>query len=489
MKQHDRNQRMCDWTELGASLDHARASLVAGDLRQIPPFLLLSMEGISAAEQRRGAELWMHQRVADAQPLRDSLRFAHDLADRPRLRIGYLSADFQQHATALLLIESLEAHDRGRFELFAYSYGADSVDGAMRQRVARAVEHFTDISALDDAAAATRIHADGIDILVDLKGYTHATRTAILLLGAAPVQVNFLGYPGTLGLACCDYLITDAFLTPDGSAADYSEALAYLPHSYQPHARYRTPDAAPTRAQAGLPASGVVFCCFNQAYKITPAVFSVWCQLLLMVDDSVLWLLADPAAEANLRNAAFGLGIAADRLVFAPDCPQPEHLARLALADIVLDTAPYNAHTTASDALGAGVPLVTCAGATFASRVAGSLLNAVGLGELITDNLDDYFELALALATDPARLIETRARLVAAGPTAPLFNVAKYTRDLEALYEGMWARKQAGLPPAPLGAVPLAAEALLLPAIAPIDIGPVPVAAPLAARIASATAR
>ena len=496
MKQHDRNQRMADWTDLGAARGRARASMAAGESQRIPPFLLLSMEGISAAEQRACADLWMRDRVAASLALRDELHFEYDFADRPRLRIGYLSADFQQHATALLLIESLEAHDRTRFELFAYSYGADSKDGAMRERVERSVEHFTDIRDLGDAEAATLIHADGIDILIDLKGYTQATRTAILLLAPAPLQVNYLGYPGTLGIACCDYLITDAFLTPAGSAADYSEALAYLPHSYQPHGRHVAPDAMPTRAQAGLPAAGIVFCCFNQAYKITPEMFSVWCQLLLMVDDSVLWLLADAGAEANLRNAAFGLGIGAERLVFAPDRSQAEHLARLQLADLVLDTAPYNAHTTASDALWAGVPIVTCAGATFASRVAGSVLNAVGLGELVTNTLDDYFELALALASDPARLAEIRARLAASLPTAPLFDVAGYTRDLEALYEAMWARRQLGLPPAPVGAVPLDAavldvavlDAAVLPVlpVLPALVGVVPVIAPIAITVATA---
>jgi predicted O-linked N-acetylglucosamine transferase (SPINDLY family) len=368
-----------------------------------------------------------------------------------RLRLGYLSCDFHQHATALLLVELLEAHDHARVELFAYSYGADDGRG-MRQRLERSFEHFSDITALPDIAAARAIHADGIDILIDLKGYTAGTRSALLTYRPAPLQVNFLGYPGSLGGGFCDYIISDRFITPAPAAADYSEAIACMPHSYQPHGRHMAIGPAPTRAAAGLPESGLVFCCFNQAYKFTPAVFDIWCGLLERHPGSVLWLLGDRHAEGNLRGEAMQRGVLPHRLVFAPDLPQAEHLARLQLADLALDTSPCNAHTTASDALWAGVPLVTCAGDTFASRVAGSLLNAVGLPELVTTSLAEYAGLAAALAGQPALLSGLRAKLARLRDAAPLFDVAGYARGLEALYFEMWRRRQAGLLPGAIDA-------------------------------------
>jgi predicted O-linked N-acetylglucosamine transferase (SPINDLY family) len=283
-----------------------------------------------------------------------------------------------------------------------------------------------------------------VDILIDLKGYTAATRTIILAFRPAPVQVNYLGYPGTLGEGLCDYLITDPFLTPPGSASDYSEALAYLPDTYHPHGRHGLIGSRPTRREAGLPEVGFIFCCFNQSYKITPDIFDIWCRLLLDVPGSVLWLLENPLAEGNLRKEAFRRGITAERIVFASDKPQLEHLGRLQLADLVLDTLPYNAHTTASDALWVGVPIMTCVGDTFPSRVAGSVLSAVGLDELITTNLDDYYELALELATSLGSLETVREKLSRNRLTTPLFDIASYTRHLESLYDKMWERHLAG---------------------------------------------
>jgi predicted O-linked N-acetylglucosamine transferase (SPINDLY family) len=278
----------------------------------------------------------------------------------------------------------------------------------------------------------------------------------LLAYRPSPLQVSFLGYPGTLGGApgasLCDYLVSDRFVTPLSAAADYSEALACLPHSYQPHGRHGEIGVAPSRLEAGLPLDGPVFCCFNQAYKFTPEVFDIWCRLLAQTPGSVLWLLRNPVAEGNLRREAMQRGVAPHRLVFADDLPQAAHLGRLQLADLVLDTLPYNAHTTASDALWAGVPLLTCAGSTFASRVAGSLLHAVGLGQLVTHSLHDYAELATALAADPGRLRALRAQLARSRLSAPLFDVAAYTLSLEALYSEMWQRHAAGLPPKALGA-------------------------------------
>jgi predicted O-linked N-acetylglucosamine transferase (SPINDLY family) len=271
------------------------------------------------------------------------------------------------------------------------------------------------------------------------------------------VQVNFLGYPGTLGADLCDYLITDSFVTPRSASADYSESLAFLPHSYQPRGRKNAPAAPPGRASAGLPEEGFVFCCFNQAFKFTPEVFALWCRLLNAAENSVLWLLASPQAEGNLRNEAWNHGIAGHRLVFAPDVGQTEHLRRLQLADLVLDTSPYGAHTTASDALWAGVPVITRPSATFASRVAGSLLHAVGLPELIVENDEDYFELALALARDPDKSAALRQKLAKNRVTAPLFDVPAYTQALEDLFRQMESRRRANLQPAEIGARSLAA--------------------------------
>lgn len=467
MKHYARSRAWCEWPEFDRWQMHALADLGDFDVADLSPFHLLSLPGITAAQQRACSTRWMAARLQASAVERAALtlEFAAQAAlaalNRPadltgsnpvphKIRLGYLSCDFHQHATALLLVEMLEAHNRQRFELHAYSYGPDDGLG-MRQRLTLCFDHFTDITALDNLAAARAIHADGIDILIDLKGYTAGTRTAVLTYRPAPVQVNYLGYPGTLGGNFCDYLVSDDFITPASAAADYSEALARLPHSYQPHGGPSALPEPPPRASVGLPEEGLVLCCFNQAYKFTPELFDIWCMVLAYTPGSVLWLLGNPQAEGNLRREALQRGIAPHRLIFAPDLPQGPHLARLQLADLVLDTAPYNAHTTASDALWAGVPLITCAGDTFASRVAGSLLHAAGLPELVTHNLSDYADLALALADDPERLRALRAQLARARASAPLFDVHAYTLALESLYQQMWDQHRAGLPPQALG--------------------------------------
>ncbi|WP_428422245.1 UDP-N-acetylglucosamine-peptide N-acetylglucosaminyltransferase [Methylibium sp.] len=460
MKHYARSRAWCEWQDFNTWQPHALQALSDPDVAALSPFHLLSLPGITAAQQQAFATRWMADRLLASAHDRAVLaaEFAAAAAVRAlqaapphaKIRLGYLSGDFHQHATALLIVEMLEAHDRRRFELHAYSYGADDGQG-MRQRLQGPFERFNDITALSDLQAARAIHADGIDILVDLKGYTAGTRTALLTYRPAPLQVSYLGYPGTLGGAFCDYVVSDRFITPAGASADYSEALARMPHSYQPRGRLAEVGPAPTRQAAGLPGEGLVLCCFNQAYKFTPEVFDIWCMLLAHTPGSVLWLLRTEQAEGNLRREAMQRGIAPHRLVFAEDLPQAEHLARLQLADLMLDTLPYNAHTTASDALWAGVPLVTCAGDTFASRVAGSLLHAVGLPELVTHSLHDYGALALRLAGDPQRLQALRGKLARQRLAAPLFDVAGYTLDLEALYAAMWSRHCAGLPPQALG--------------------------------------
>jgi predicted O-linked N-acetylglucosamine transferase (SPINDLY family) len=443
MKRYGLSQSMCEWEAIDDWRLKMRGILGREEGRRVSPFLLLAMSGVGAEEHRHCSELWIRDQVDAARLERPQLNFVFQRAEKPKLRLGYLSADFHEHATAQLMVELFECHDRSRFELFAYSYGDDDGKG-MRQRLQGSFDRFTDIRALSAIDAARAIYRDEVDILIDLKGYTQGSRTGILAFRPAPIQVNYLGYPGTLGGDVCDYIVTDGFVTPPASAPDYSEAFAYMPDSYQPHGRNGVIGAKPSRAAAGLPQQGFVFCCFNQAYKITPEVFDVWCHLLLCVPDSILWLLKTPLAEGNLRRHAFQRGITAARIVFAEDRSQIDHLGRLQLADLVLDTAPCNAHTTASDALWAGVPIVTCAGDTFPARVAGSILNAAGLQELVTRDLDEYFELALALASDPGKLAQLKQRLAANRSTTALFGIGAYTRNLETLFDRMWRKYRKG---------------------------------------------
>ncbi|WP_282888981.1 UDP-N-acetylglucosamine-peptide N-acetylglucosaminyltransferase [Xanthobacter autotrophicus] len=442
---------MCEWSDLDADDLALNAALTDDIGHRLSPFHLLSVPGISALQQRACSELWTRDRRSVAHDERAARGFSYPARNSRKIRLGYLSNDLQEHATAHLLVEVLEAHARDDFEVFAYSFGAD--DGLpMRRRLMATCDRFVDIAAMDDRAAAELIHDDGVDILIDLKGFTARARTGIVLLRPAPVIVSYLGYPGTMGAGICDYLITDQFLTPAGSAPEYAEALAYMPHTYHPHGRGTPVGKKPRRREAGLPDHGFVFCCFNQPYKISPEIFDIWCRLLALVPDSVLWLLDHPQAAGNLRGEVIRRGVDARRLIFGANLPQEEHLARLQLADLMLDTAPFNAHTTASDALWAGVPLVTCPGTTFPSRVAGSILHAVGLGDLVADSLDHYFDLAFSLAIEPDRLAALKARLSDNRLVRPLFDVAAYTLGLEELYRAMVVRHRARLQPSAVGA-------------------------------------
>ncbi len=431
-------QQACDWRELDALAAEVRALVREVPEAQIPPFAFLAVPGVTAAEQRRCAENWVAGQYAKYTPLQQRLDFKFSCEAKAKIRLGYLSADLHEHATAYLMAEVFELHDREQFEVIAYSYGPD--DGsAMRARLNKAFDRFEDVRALTLENAARKIHADGIDILVDLKGYTAHTRSEILALRPAPVQVNYLGYPGTMGAGFVDYLIGDAVVTPLEHAADYSEKLALMPHSYQSNDRRRPIPPKPSRAECGLPEQGFVFCGFNQTFKILPMMFDLWMRLLREVPGSVLWLLqSNDLAAANLRREAEARGIDAGRLIFAPRLPLAEHLARQQQADLLLDTLPYNAHTTASDALWTGVPVVTCMGETFAARVAASLLHAVGLPELVTHTLEDYAALALKLAQEPATLQGLKHKLMANRTTAPLFDTERFTRDLEVQYQAMW---------------------------------------------------
>ncbi len=443
-------QNACQWDRLVHDTARLHESIEHHAPAQTTPFTYLAMDS-TPRQQRLAAQISARFEFGAVKPLPVERRAPRAAGER--LRIAYVSGDFQHHATAMLMTEVLEMHDRERFEIFLYSYGPDD-NSDWRRRVMRSSEHWFDAAQISDLDLARRIRADGIDIAVDLKGFTRATRMKVFAYRPAPIQVAWLGYPGTCGADFIDYVIGDPVVTPREAQPDYSERIAQMPWSYQPNDRQRPLGTPATRAMCGLPAHAFVFCCFNNAYKIMPAVFERWCALLHAVPDSVLWLYeANPQATDNLLREAQQRGIDPGRIFFAPFVAQDKHLARLAAADLFLDTLPYNAHTTASDALWAGVPLVTCIGDTFASRVAASLLRAVGCDELVTRSLDEYQALALALAGDRTRLAGIRQRLIDAREEAPLFDSPRFAIGIEQLFERMAQRHREGLAPDSLWAL------------------------------------
>ena len=437
------SQQQCAWDELDGWVERLKA-VAAGDAGEVDPFALLALcddPGELLPTTRNYA-----RRVAAS--VANLPRPRRQGEPSERLRIGYLSGNFHDCAVGQLAVELFERHDRSRLAVTAYSFGPDD-SSALRRRLAGAFERFVDVAALSVAAAAQRIADDGIDILVDLMGYTHGARTGILALRPAPVQAAFLGYAGPVGAVFVDYSLVDRFVVPPEGERHFDEKLVLLPGCYQPNDGRRQIGAeAGTRADHGLPADAFVFCCFNQAFKITPEVFGWWIGLLLEAPDSVLWLLAfNRDAQANLRRELTACGIAAERLVFADRRPLPEHLARLRHADLFLDTWPYGAHTTASDALWAGLPVLTWPGAGFAARVAGSLLTVLGLGELIAGSPADYVERALRLARDREATAALKARVRQARDRSDLFSGAAAARKLETAYAAIWERHAGGLAP------------------------------------------
>ena len=405
----------------------------------------------TVAEQLRAARSCTRYTGADVPPLAPTV--SDWRAGQRRLRVGYVSADFHHHATAILMAQMFEEHDRQRFDVRLYSHGA-SDGSAMRQRLEAACDEFVDVRLSTDEQVAERIRRDGIDLLIDLKGYTRDNRLGIFARRPAPLQVSFLGFPGTTGADYIDYLIGDAIVTPLAHADAYSEKIAQMPVCYQPNDRLRPLWEAPTRASQGLPEHALVLCGFNQPYKISPEVFDSWCGLLRDLPHAVLWLLEwNQQAMPSLRQEAQRRGIDPSRLIGAAKLGTSDHIARLRLADLFLDTWPCNAHTTASDALWAGVPIVTMLGETFASRVAASLLNAVGLPEMVCADVDSYEAMVRRLAIDPARLQALRGTLVQARQSSPLFDTPRFTRDIEALYLRIAQRHVQGLAPDHLEAV------------------------------------
>lgn len=431
----------CDWANAAAGIDDMVADTLAGKL-VTNPFSLVQFSG-SAAAQLRCAEMFVAARKRRPAPWVPGARAGG------RLRVAYLSADFQDHATAFLMAGLFEAHDRERFETIAVSFARD--DGSSyRQRLTGAFDRFIDTSAMTDAEVVNLVRGLEVDIAVDLKGFTNDARLDIFLDRIAPLQVNFVGYPGTWGAPCMDYLIADPVIVPPGREHFYAEKIVRLPDSYQPNDRNREISRhLPTRAELGLPDRGFVFCSFNNCYKILPPVFDIWMRLLKQIPDSVLWLLgANPTAVLNLKREAAARGVAPERLVFAPAAQPRDHLARQARADLFLDTLPCTAHTTASDALWAGLPVLTCLGETFAGRVAGSLVAAAGLPELVTRDLAEYESRAVQLALEPEKLRQLRDRLADNRLSCALFDTQKFCRHLEAAYLAMWERQSRGEAPA-----------------------------------------
>lgn len=433
---------LCDWARTGALAGRLAAD-VLGRKSVVSPFTLLGYSA-DASLQLDCAKIFLKDQGAEC---RDAARAATQ-HQHAKIRIAYVSSDFGNHPVSHQLVELIERHDRSLFEVYGISLGAD--DGSdMRARLVKAFDHFEDVRLMQDRDVAELMRHREIDIAVDLNGHTQNGRPAIFAYRAAPVQVSYLGYPASTGSACMDYIIADSVIVPFRDQHAYSEAIVHLPDSFFVHDSRRVTSARPMRGDAGLPEKGVVFCCFNQNWKITAPLFDVWMRLLGEVPGSILWLRdCGDAARSNLRREAQARGVDPDRLVFAASAGFDQHMARLQLADIFLDTLPYNAHATASDALWAGVPVLTCKGETFAGRVASSLLLAVGLPELVTATLADYEMLALKLARDPAALASLREKLVRNKAAAPLFDTDRTRQSIEAAYRQMQKRARSGGQPA-----------------------------------------
>jgi predicted O-linked N-acetylglucosamine transferase (SPINDLY family) len=442
---------LCNWTNIEEETRHLLSPTTQ---KLVTPFVLFSIPS-STADQLRCAKAFVtDQRCFPALWIGEI--YSHD-----RIRVGYFSGDFRGHPVAHLAVGLLEQHDKSRVEITAISFGPD--DGSdLRNSIKSAVENFIDVRAIPDDEIAQLIRDREIDVIVDLMGFTEDCRFSVLSRRVVPIQANFLGYPGTMGADFMDYIIADPTIIPKEHFPFYSEQVVWLPNTYLPTAYRRNENKhhlshnerymsqrVPTRAECNLPEAAFVFCCFNGSYKINPVIFDVWMRLLRAIPDSVLWLSKPtPTAEANLAKEAELRGVSPGRIIFAPRLREmSDHLARQRHADLFLDTLPYNAHTTASDALWAAVPVLTCAGQTFAGRVAASLLRAVGLPELVTTSLEDYGALALKLAHDPSFLQAIKAKLVRHRDTFPLFDTVRFTRHVEAAYVTMWERYQRGEKP------------------------------------------
>ena len=438
---------LCDWTDYDAD----RARLLIAVTRGEPAVLTLIGVEAGAVLQQACARISAMQYIGTQKLLWNGERYGH-----ARPRIAYISSDFRNHAVAIVGAAMFEAHDRTQFETFGISHGVN--DGSpWRKRMEHAFEHFHDVRGRSEQQIAELLRRLEIDIAVDLNGYTMDGRPKIYGFRPAPIAVSFLGYPGTLGSAQMDYIIADRVVVPDEERENFDERVVLMPDMYMPNAPRAIADRVPTRTELGLPETGIVFCSFNHASKITPYMFALWLRLLKQIDGSVLWLTAgNPVAQANLLREAEEAGVGAKRLVFAPRLDElADHMARLTRADLFLDALPYNGHTTAADALWCGVPVVTCKGDSFPGRVAASLLHAMGLDDLITESLEAYEALALELARDPARLAEVKARLARQREASPVFDSVRFARHLETAYRHMLTRQQNGEAPESFACPPL----------------------------------
>lgn len=446
---------LCRWGDAasGDTITRESAAALAGIDAGVPvmtPFVALSLPA-TRAQQLRCAELYTRGRYfTPANPFAGGTGHT-----RGKIRLGYFSPDFRTHAVSFLTAGLFEQHDRARFEVHAFALKT-AADDAMAARLKVAFDHFHDVGHLADAQLVDYARSRGIDIAVDLAGHTDGARTGIFARRVAPVQVNYLGFPGGMGASFVDYLIADDKVVPAAHRADYAEKIVVMPHCFQVNDDKRDIAATPSRAQHGLKEEAFVLCCFNTTYKINPQMFDLWLDVLRQIDHAVLWLVGDgEEPQRRLRQWAQARGVAAERLVFAQRLPYAEHLARYRLADLVLDTLPFNGGTTTSDALWGGAPVLTCSGDTFAGRMASSLLHAIGLPELVTATLSEYRDQALQLARNPQRIAHLKATLATNRNTHPLFDTRLFTRHIEQAYESMWQRYVNGLPPDHLTIAPL----------------------------------
>jgi predicted O-linked N-acetylglucosamine transferase (SPINDLY family) len=433
---------LCDWTNFDTEYAQLISSVRKGNIAS-PPFPLLALPS-SPDDQLRCAKQYVAANVILCEePVWQGERYNNE-----RIRVAYLSADFRQHPGAYLIAGLIEQHDRSRFEIIGVSFGVDD-RSKIRKRLVTAFDKFYDVQTKSDQEVAKLLRDLQVDIAVDRNGHTLGSRIGIFACRPAPIQVSFLGYPGTTGTQFIDYIIADKVVAPLEHQQFFTEKIVHLPDCYQINdSKRKIAENTPARQAVDLPDHGFVFCCFNNNYKIIPPMFDLWMRILKNVDDSVLWLLsANAAAESNLRKEAEARGIKSARLIFARRVPLADHLARHRLADLFLDTLPYNAHTTASDALWAGLPVLTCLGEAFAGRVAASLLNAIRLPDLITTTLEDYEQLAIQLATNPEKLPRRKRRLAENRLTTPLFDTELFAKDIEAAYTTMYKRHITGLAP------------------------------------------
>jgi predicted O-linked N-acetylglucosamine transferase (SPINDLY family) len=438
---------ICDWTDLDGRRQTLERRLLAGD-RASSPFAVLGLFD-DPKIQMRCAELYAKSKFSFESPLGPIAKWGR----RAKIRVGYFSMDFREHPVAYLIAELIETHDRDKFEIFGFSFGA-SFEDFMRRRLEVAFDRFIEVGHRNELDIAHLSRELEIDIAIDLGGYTQDSRTAIFAHRAAPIQINYLGFPGTMGTAHFDYFIGDRIAVTENNLECFSEKVIFLPNSFQASSSQRHSSQrhveleAPSRASCNLPESGFVFCCFNNSWKLTPELFRIWVRILKGVEDSVLWLYVDSMPARHRLGEAFReLGLDKNRLVFSPRVSREIYLGHYALADLFLDTLPYNAGSTASDALWMGLPVLTLAGKSFAGRMAASLLHAIELPELITHSAEEYESLAIELANSPEKIVSLKARLAENRASCPLFNTPLFTQHIESAYRAAYKRYHSGLVP------------------------------------------